>query len=103
MLRTLFSGAVSRLLIFAIRALRFSGVNTSVTWHFEKLLDAIRDHGGETGWHGVPDLLRDLYFRAAEDELIREGLKSCGLPMRDRTILRRMQIAAFLGLEQLGP
>src|SRR5262245_17032539 len=60
-----------------------------------------RDRRRENARHRVADLPCDLDLRPDEAERVRERLEARRLPVRDRTVLVRMQIAALLRLEEL--
>src|SRR5436305_784172 len=62
------------------------------------------DRGREQWGYCVPDLFRDLrpLLIGGEDEVVVEAHQACGLPNRDRPVCRRVEVAALLGLVELG-
>lgn len=59
------------------------------------------DSLGEQGWDGIPDLPCDLDLCPLEYEVVRETLEAGSFPVRDRSVLMRMQIAPLFRLEEL--
>ena len=60
------------------------------------------DSLGKERRHGVANLAGDLDLGSLKNKIVREALKSGGLPMGDGAMLRRVEVAAFLRFVKLG-